>query len=293
MAENISYEKFTISKTDISRQTFDRRIIDVSGFLGWQSAAHRLIQSGIAFDKLNIIEIGCGTGTFCLAFALIGAKVTLLDIDEEALENARLAYSLYGLKPAMIKASVTEPPPRELLGKFAMSVSVGLAEHFIGDERINVIKFHRQLLNPAGFAVIGVPNKISPFYSVVRGIKTVLGQWDIKNELAFTPFELKSIGKKADYNDISVIGNNSISKDTSIYTKAALASILHVMPGPIISFIKKLISTVSPAKSNISTSDTANLKDYIIKQAYSSNKGSTRSWKLKDYISSGLYLIGK
>ncbi len=291
MATNETFEKFEFMKTDISRAVFDRRVIDVSGYFGWR-AGYRAVRSGIPFGKLNIIEIGCGTGTFCLAFALMGANVTLFDIDNDALETAKQVYALYGLKPTTVRASVTDTLRGELSGEFDMSVSLGLAEHFTGDERIRVIKLHRQLLNESGLTVIGVPNGMSPFYSVVRFVNTVLGQWKIKQELPFTPSELRSIGKKAGYSEINIIGNHAVKDDLSIYSKGLLSSLFHILPDNIRKSLKRPFNGGEHPEA-AAEADISVLRDNLIQKANSLKQDSVESGKLKDLISSGLYLIGR
>ena len=293
MQKNENYEKFKFPAEDISRDVFDKRVENVSSFLGWQTAAYRLVRSGIAFDKLNIIEIGCGTGTFCLAFALMGANVTLLDIDEDAIKTAIRVYSLYGLKPKALRASVTDPLPPELVGKFDMSVSIGLAEHFTGDDRVTVMKNHRLLLNNTGFAAIGIPNSISPFYVIVRLADTLTGQWTVKMELPFSPAELKSIGRKAGYTDISIIGNHSVKDDFSIYSKALLSSMSKVLPDRARTLLKNLLGAGANRQATQGAQDIAILREALMRRANSIKYDAIIPGKIKDLISSGLYLIGK
>ena len=61
--------------------------------------------------------------------SLRGANVTLLDYSETALEKAKLLFSNFNCKAQFIKADAFNIPPN-LLNKFDVSMSFGLAEHF-------------------------------------------------------------------------------------------------------------------------------------------------------------------
>ena len=41
------------------------------------------------YGDLKVAEVGCGTGTFSLTLALLGASVTLIDFNAKVLENAK------------------------------------------------------------------------------------------------------------------------------------------------------------------------------------------------------------
>jgi cyclopropane fatty-acyl-phospholipid synthase-like methyltransferase len=94
---------------------------------------------------LKIAEVGCGTGTFALTFALLGASVTLIDSNEEALKNAEKIYKMYGCTTQCVKANVLDSPPDNLRKSFDVAISGGLAEHFIGKNLASCISFHRRL----------------------------------------------------------------------------------------------------------------------------------------------------
>lgn len=126
--------------SDITKTKMDERIKNFTSYLGWQHTVRPITKMGIPFNKLKIAEVGCGTGTFSLTFGLLGASVTLIDFNQKVLERAKKIYSFYDCKTEVIKANCLDIPPREIAGTFDLVVSAGLAEHFIGKDRVKCIQ---------------------------------------------------------------------------------------------------------------------------------------------------------
>lgn len=224
-------EKFDWKNFSNGTDNIIRRIIKQVGAPGWKNSVRLLQRTGKPFPDLCTLEIGCGSGTFSQSLALLGARTVLVDCDEEALKTAEKIYSLLGLKGRFINRDVLNGDFSDMKNSFDMVISGGLAEHFQGQERERCIRVHREMLNAGGFAYIGVPNKLSPFYWLVRIIRTLTGRWDIEMEKPYTFYELKKLAEKSGFFSYEVKGNYSLSEDAVEYTLGAISALAALFPG--------------------------------------------------------------
>ncbi len=160
--------------------------------------------------NLNVIELGSGLGRDTLFFCLSGARATLVDESEIALEKATQLYSFFGIVPTCIKADVVNLSEHEaLFRKFDVAFSGGLVEHFVGQSRKKVIKLHLDLVIPGGLIMIGVPNRLSPLYSLPHFFARLSGRTRI-GELPFSSRELRHQAKIMGARETKVFGQNLI-----------------------------------------------------------------------------------
>lgn len=215
---------------EISKEIMDRRIITRTNFLGWQHTVRLILEREIPFNTLKVAEVGCGTGTLSLLFSLMGAFITLIDFNQKVLDKAKDIYSLYGCEAEFIKADCMQPPPDDLKGKFDLVISSGLAEHFIGKDRVRCIRYHRLLLKKGGFVCIGVPNKYSPFYQWIRLFRKFTGTWELAIEVPFSANELRLLARKAGFKEAYVIGNAPLTKDLLDYSLGFGSAVKQLLP---------------------------------------------------------------
>lgn len=142
------------------------------------------------------IELGAGRGIASLQLARLGVQVTLVDWSDEALETASELYASLGLKPRLLRADILNLPAAEF-GAHDISISVGVAEHFEGPERIRVIESHAVVLRPGGISLISVPNSRCFPYRVGKSIAERRGKWRFGLEIPFSAAELTGIATKA------------------------------------------------------------------------------------------------
>jgi SAM-dependent methyltransferase len=154
-----------------------------------EELVHRLLGS---FDGLEVIEIGAGRGINALIYGKLGAKVTLLDVEQIALDQAAVVFEAEGVPftPVLGDAFALAP---ELRGAFDVSMSFGLCEHFLGERRRAIVGAHLELLRPGGLAMIGVPNRHAPIYRLWKATLTRRGGWPIGTEEPFTAGELAAL----------------------------------------------------------------------------------------------------
>jgi SAM-dependent methyltransferase len=147
-----------------------------------------------SFEGLQVIEIGAGRSTNALLYAMHGAQATALDRSEVALEQSRRRFSDEGLEVQTVQADVFELPA-DLRGRFAVSMSFGLCEHFLHHRRQRVVAAHLELVKPGGLAIVNVPNRLSPLYRGWMGLHKRRGTWRLGTEVPFSGAELSDLAK--------------------------------------------------------------------------------------------------
>lgn len=149
-----------------------------------------------SFSDVRAVELGAGRGLNGLLFARAGADVTLLDVSELPLEQARHLFAAHGVEPRTVVGDVFDLPP-EVRGTFDVAMSYGLAEHFLGERRGRVVAAHLDALRPAGLALIGVPNRHAPVYRAWKGVMQRRGTWTLGTEEPYSAAELAGLARAA------------------------------------------------------------------------------------------------
>jgi SAM-dependent methyltransferase len=147
-------------------------------------------------DGLEVVEIGAGRGLNALLFAKLGARATLLDQSPVALEQAKALFDAHGLPVELVEADLFALP-EPLRGRFDVSMSYGLCEHFLGERRQAVVDAHLEALRPGGLALLGVPNKLAPAYRLWMATLKARGSWPLGTEVPFSATELRARGRAA------------------------------------------------------------------------------------------------
>lgn len=200
---------------------------------GWRRVMKLILERKGAVSGLEVGELGCGTGTSSLVLALAGASVTLIDANDKVLEAARTLFASFGVPARFVRADLSAPVPDELRSAFDLVTSGGVAEHFTGDYRIACIRYHRELLRDGGIAVIGVPNRLSPFYRGVRAFRELTGTWELDIEAPFTNPELMSLAKQAGFKEGVVVGSESLARDAAVYGRGMVSAVVELLPAAI------------------------------------------------------------
>ena len=160
-------------------------------------AQERLVRERFGgFAGLQVVELGAGRGVNGLLYAARGARVTLVDNVELALEQARALFAAHGVEAEYALADVFDLPP-SLRGAFDVATSFGLCEHFLGDRRLAVVRAHLDALRPGGLALVGVPNRHAPVYRLWKGLLTRRGTWPLGTEAPFSARELAALAVRA------------------------------------------------------------------------------------------------
>ncbi len=100
----------------------------------WQRMEAMIRERFGTFEGLSVIEIGAGRGTNAALMAQRGAQVTVLDDSDSALERAKRLFDALALDVELVNDDALDLPD-SLRDRFDVSMSFGLAEHFL-DERL-------------------------------------------------------------------------------------------------------------------------------------------------------------
>lgn len=152
------------------------------------------------------IEVGSGMGLNSLAFSLLGAKITLVDYSEIALQKAAVLFQYYGLYPTLIKRDIFKLD-ESYHNKFDVSMSFGLAEHFRGRQREYVFRLHYNLVKHGGVIVVSVPNQFCPTYRLWISILRIVRKWKLP-EVPFSRWELRHMATRLGVKNPKVYGTN-------------------------------------------------------------------------------------
>lgn len=162
----------------------------------WRAQEAIVLDRFGGFGGLRVIEVGAGRGLNGLLYARRGAAVSLLDSSPLVLDQAEQLAASCGVGFEAVVADALQLPP-ELAGRFDISMSFGLCEHFVGDERARVVSAHLQLVRPGGMAFLGVPNRAAPFYRLWMAVLKRRGTWPLGTEEPFSAHELAGLARRA------------------------------------------------------------------------------------------------
>ena len=114
----------------------------------------------------NILEIGCGTGASTVALAEQGATVRAIDIDQEALYDAKIRCETYGMKVEFHHMNAMEAARFFRAENFDFIIFWACLEHMTLDERLASMRDTWAML-PAGalWCVTDTPNRLHFFDS--------------------------------------------------------------------------------------------------------------------------------
>lgn len=104
----------------------------------------------------QLLEIGCGNSVFMTYFAReFGFKVSGVDYSELGCEQSRQILKRDGVEGHIYLADAFNPPA-ELLGKYDIVCSFGVAEHFT--DTAKALEAFAAFLKPGGILITSVPN---------------------------------------------------------------------------------------------------------------------------------------
>ncbi len=173
----------------------------------WRRIAARIARVFPRLDGLDMIEIGAGAGTYAALMAQQGARVTLLDYSDVALERGREFFERVGLEATFIKADALALPD-DLRERYDISMSFGLNEHFQDKRRQAITRAHFDVLKPGGLTFISVPNALCPPYRLFKAVAQRAGKWSFGEEYPFTRWELLRLGRVMPCTDQAVLADS-------------------------------------------------------------------------------------
>lgn len=164
----------------------------------WSMISDRLRATFGRLENLRTIELGSGRGDLSTLLAESGAKVTLLDSSDRALDQARHRFDRLGLDGTFERADMFEYAGAHA-GEFDVALSSGVIEHFKGAARTKVIRAHRDVLQPVGVTVISVPHARCIPYRVWKLYLELRGWWPYGMEIPYSARELRRRAHEAGF----------------------------------------------------------------------------------------------
>jgi 2-polyprenyl-3-methyl-5-hydroxy-6-metoxy-1,4-benzoquinol methylase len=163
---------------------------DLNAYGPWRQQAPSLL-AGLNLDPSivqgkTVLDAGCGTGEFARSFALLGARVTAVDITSQSIEKARSydrAEGVHGVRYR--QGSIFDLDEAE---RYDIVISLGVLHH-THDPRLAFTKVSSAVA-PNGLLVVGLYNPISrsPIL-LTRALIRALSRRDLEKgvKLASTP----------------------------------------------------------------------------------------------------------
>lgn len=180
---------------------------------------------------VRTIELGSGFGKFSLNANLVGCQTTIIDYNESTIEQVKAIFAHFGLE-ADIRVGDALHLPEELLGQFDFSFSVGTAEHFLGEERKEIIRAHARVLKKGGRTFIVVPNAHCFPYRMAFGLRRMLGLWpENLPEVPFSRAELLKLGRGAGLSNCRVLPATFFRDDFRYWIGENVKSLLRKFTG--------------------------------------------------------------
>jgi 2-polyprenyl-3-methyl-5-hydroxy-6-metoxy-1,4-benzoquinol methylase len=175
----------------------------------WQRIEEIALKEFGSFNNLKVIEVGAGAGINAALMAKRGAKVTILDYSETALNRAREFFTRNGLSAEFIKQDALSLSA-DFIGKYDIAMSFGLTEHFAGSKRVNINKAHFDLLRKGGIAFISVPYRYSPPFRIYKFAARSIGIWGVGEDYPYSKKELRNICRQIGITEYSFFFADSL-----------------------------------------------------------------------------------
>ncbi len=170
----------------------------------WQHVVSRLTRAYGGIKGLKTIELGCGRGDLSVLLAQHGATVTLLDQSARALDEAKYRFKRLGLIGEFVGGDMLGPLA-EHADHYDVSVSLGVTEHFLGDQRRQVTAAHLNVLKPGGMAMISVPHAWCIPYRCWKFYLERRGWWPYGQEIPYSKREIKKIARRVGFAEVEAV----------------------------------------------------------------------------------------
>lgn len=173
----------------------------------WEELKREILNQFSSFKNLKIIELGSGRGEMSLLMALEGANITLVDESKLALEGAKKLYNEFNCKVNFINKNIFEINK----GDFDISLSFGLAEHFEGEERLDIFKKHYNSTKKNGLIILSVPNSRCFPYRIYKSLTQLMGLWKYGREIPYSESGLINLAKKMDIKEFKILRSSFLN----------------------------------------------------------------------------------
>jgi 2-polyprenyl-3-methyl-5-hydroxy-6-metoxy-1,4-benzoquinol methylase len=176
----------------------------------WKQIKRAVLDKYGTFKDLQIVELGGGAGTYAVLMAQEGAKVTILDYSKNAISRSQNFFESLHLKAEFVLCDALHLKS-SFLNKYDVSMSFGLAEHFLHAERLQIVHSHFDLLTAGGVTFISVPNKYCLPYRLWKMKRELQGNWAYGEEYPFSRQEFSKICTSLQIKSHSFLGSSFVA----------------------------------------------------------------------------------
>jgi ubiquinone/menaquinone biosynthesis C-methylase UbiE len=150
-------------------------------------------------QKSHLLEVGCANGVYTFEMAKLGFQMTGLDLSPECVRAATRQAEAAGLTGV----NFTEGDA-EALSQFDDDTFDGVvsfsALRYVPRPNLAVREIYR-VLRPGGMAVVDFPNKLSPWFTLLKPLLT--GKTHIHDH-QYTPGQVRRMMQEAGFRQVSV-----------------------------------------------------------------------------------------
>lgn len=192
-----------------ARLDYEALFIEEERSIRWRRIEQVVRDRFSSFRDVKVVELGAGMGLYSAFMNSRGADITIVDYSDSALKASSEYFKANGYEATYINRNILDLP-QDLCGKFDISMSFGLAEHFLEPERTRIIKSHIDVLKPGGISFISVPNAWNLPYRINKYVAEKTGNWRFGEEYPFTRKELARIANDICISDYFFLGDSFI-----------------------------------------------------------------------------------
>lgn len=169
----------------------------------WDLIIARLEATFGGIEGLRTIELGSGRGDLSALLAQRGARVSLLDTSDTALDQARRRFERLGLTANYVHADMFAALGTDAL-PFDVALSSGVIEHFQGHARTRAVRAHYTCIGAGGLVIISVPNAWCVPYRLWKTYLELRGWWPYGLEQPYNTRELVRRAKAVGFSRVEV-----------------------------------------------------------------------------------------
>ena len=171
----------------------------------WALSADRtadIARTTVALDLHHgsrLLDAGCGSGQFAIAFATLGCTVTAQDLSPAMIDRARMHARDRGVEIAFRTGDVTSLPDAR---HSYDAVHARVVMQFVPDP-VRTLREFRRVLKPGGRLLVSVPGSLSPIYN--RSWRRFLTPGDVSANY-MVPWELEALLEKGGWTVVEQFG---------------------------------------------------------------------------------------
>lgn len=201
--------------------SYTASMADVDALQVWVSS---VLACSSLKPPFKVIEFGCGSGKFSMAFSKMGCRVLCTDALPSMLLRAVANF------PTLSVRQVVLPDlPDDLVGRFDLAFSEGLVEHFRGGRRVDLLRSMAMSLRWGGWLAVFVP-MVHVDVDVNTLARATAPRRGREQEHAYTPDELAWEMREAGLDYVHVYWLNWTSRKLKRHTH--LGCVAQKVPSP-------------------------------------------------------------